>query len=220
MMRLLTPFRKGIGPMRRIRHALHSFRRDESGVSLMEFALILPVVVTLGLYGTELAYMAMIKMQVTNIATSVADNASRLGQTDNAAVTPNVKESDINSVMLGALTQGASFGFQDHGRVILSSLEINSAGNQYIHWQRCKGTLARGSSYGQAGKVLTDGMGAGEIRAVANSAVMFVEVYFDYQPLFGDMFTQNATFHEEAAYLIRDDRDIERGVTGTSPSTC
>lgn len=197
-------------------------RRDTGGVSLMEFALILPVLLTLGLYGTELAYMAMVKMQVAQIATSVADNASRLGQTDNAAVTPTVTETDVNSIMSGALTQGSSFNFSTNGRIVLSSLELNSSSQQYIHWQRCRGSLARSSAYGVAGTTLT-GMGkTGHlIKATTNSAVMYVEVYFAYQPLFGTMFAKNTVFYQEAAYIIRDDRNITAGVTGTGgQSSC
>ncbi|WP_395395397.1 pilus assembly protein TadE [Novosphingobium sp. BL-8A] len=190
-------------------------RADRSGVSMMEFALILPILLTFGLYGTELAYMAVVKMEVAQLSTAVADNASRLGQTDNSAVTPTVTETQINSVMSGALTQGNAFNFNGNGRIILSSLEKNSSGNQYIHWQRCRGNLARTSAYGVEGTTLT-GMGkTGHlITATTNSAVMYVEVYFAYQPLFGTMFVKNTVFYQESAFLIRDDRSLS-GVTGT-----
>lgn len=190
-------------------------RADRSGVSMVEFALALPILLTLGLYGTEVAYMAVVKMEVAQLSTAVADNASRLGQTDNSAVTPTVTETQINSIMSGGLTQGNAFNFGGNGRIILSSLEQNSSGNQYIHWQRCRGNLARTSAYGVEGKTLT-GMGkTGHlITATTNSAVMYVEVYYSYQPLFGNMFVKNAVFYQEAAYLIRDDRNITAGVTG------
>ncbi|MPS70846.1 TadE/TadG family type IV pilus assembly protein [Novosphingobium aerophilum] len=213
--------------LRPLATCLGKLLRDRSGVSILEFALVLPVLLTLGLYGTELAYMSMIKMQVGEIATSVADNASRLGQTDNSSVTPTVTETQVDSVMWGALSEGASFDFNANGRIILSSLEIDSASNrQYIHWQRCRGELDRASSYGisgtgKTGKVL-DGMGQTDhkIYATANSAVMYVEVFFHYQPLFGDMFVKNTTFHQEAAFLIRDDRSLNPtgstdGITGS-----
>lgn len=198
--------------------------KDRSGVSITELALALPILLTLGLYGTELAYMAMVKMRVAQIATSVADNASRLGQTDNSSVTPTVNESDIDSVMSGALTQGATFNFSANGRIILSSLEVNpTTKTQWIHWQRCRGSLARTSAYGTT-KTTVTGMGkTGHlITAATNSAVMYVEVYFAYQPLFGNMFAKsNTVFYQEAAYQIRDDRSLnpsgsQDGVTGSN----
>lgn len=200
----------------RLRRFGRRLGHDRCGVSLMEFALVLPILLTLGLYGTELAYMAMVKMEVAQIATSVADNASRLGQTDNTAVSPTVTETQVNSVMSGAVIQGSSFNFSANGRIILSSLELNSSNQQYIHWQRCRGSLARSSAYGAAGKTLT-GMGkTGHIiKATTNSAVMYVEVYYAYQPLFGTMFVKNPIFYQEAAFLIRDTRDITKTPTGT-----
>ncbi|MFT4055605.1 MAG: pilus assembly protein TadE [Novosphingobium sp.] len=199
-----------------------SLRRDQRGVSFMEFALILPIIVTMGFYGTELAWMAMINMQIAQIATSVADNASRLGQTDNSAVTPTVSETMVDSVMSGALVQGSYFNFEANGRIILSSLERDSTtGRQYIHWQRCRGNLKVNSQYGAAGKGLTGttiaGMGNPTIAAVAGSAVMYVEVNYTYQPLFGTWFVGQPNFRREAAYIVRDDRNLTPGVTtGTS----
>lgn len=212
---------------------LHRLREDQSGVSFIELALILPVLLTLGLYGTEVAMMAMTNMQVGEIATSVADNASRLGQTDNSTVSPTVKEAQVDSVMWGALKEGSSFDFETNGRVVLSSLEYDSdTKRQFIHWQRCRGDLDRKSAYGEAdpyktGPVL-DGMGVKDhkIYSVPNSAVMFVEVYYHYQPLFGTMFVKDQVFKHEAAFLIRDDRSLnpsgtKNGITGTgSQSLC
>ncbi|MFS0849360.1 TadE/TadG family type IV pilus assembly protein [Novosphingobium panipatense] len=203
-------------------------KRDQRGVSFMEFALILPILVTLGFYGTELAWMATVNMQVGQIASTVADNASRLGQTDNSAVSPTVTETMVDSVMTGALIQGSSFKFEDNGRIILSSLERDSAtGRQYIHWQRCRGKLAVVSRYGREKAGLTGttlaGMGSPLITAVPNSAVMFAEVSYTYQPLFGSWFVGRPTFRREAAFIVRDDRDLRAstasGVTeGTSPA--
>lgn len=207
-------------PARRLRRLARRLHRDERGVSILELALVLPVMLTLGLYGTELAYMTTVDMQVSMIATSVADNASRLGQTDNSSVTPTVTEAQVDSVMKGALAEGAPFVFKENGRIILSSLEKTGNGKQYIHWQRCAGDLKHGSAYGGEGAGKTgatlDGMGktGHKIYAATNSAVMYVEVYYDYQPLFGTAFVSNPTFHHEAAYLIRDDRNLEPGVTG------
>ncbi|MCJ2181618.1 pilus assembly protein TadE [Novosphingobium sp. 1949] len=197
--------------------------RDTRGVSLIELAIALPVLLTLGLYGGEMAYMTMTDMQVSMLATSLADNASRLGQTDNSSVTPTVTETEINSIMTGALTEGSPFYFENHGRIILSSLEYDSdTGGQYIHWQRCSGELDRSSAYGEEGDTVTS-MGASghTVTASSGSAVMFVEVYYNYQPLFGNIFVKDTTFYHEAAFLIRDDRNLTSGVTGSgSTSDC
>ena len=35
---------------------------------------------------------------------------------------------------------------------------------------------------------------------------MFVEVFFNYKPIFGTMFVKNTQFSQEAAFIVRDDR--------------
>ena len=198
-------------------------RCDPSAAASVEFALILPLLLVLGLYGSEVANMTVANLQVSQMALSVADNASRLGQTDNSGVTPTITESDVDGVLYGALQQGASLGFQASGRVILTSLEKDTAtGKQYIHWQRCRGSLTRTSAYGNDstlnglnGPVIA-GLGSGtqKVTAKTGSSVMFVEAYYQYRGVLGSMYVGNVTMKREAAFIVRDDRNLTPGLTG------
>lgn len=197
--------------------------RDNSANSLIEFAFSMPIFLTLGMYGTELANMAATSMQVSQIAMALADNSARLGQTDNSAVLPSITNPMVNSVMSGAMKQGTTINFQTNGRVILSSLERTSTGRQYIHWQRCKGDFARTSAYGplnygKTGTAVT-GLGKNNIAAPAGQAVMFVEAFYSYKSLFGNMFVKNAVIAQEAAFLMRDRRDLASGIADTTDCT-
>lgn len=195
------------------------------GVATIEFALIGPIMLTIGLFGIETAYLNTVDLKLSQMAMTVADNASRLGQTDNSSVTPTVTETDIAEIMRGVEEEGASIDFETRGRVILSSLEKDSAtGKQYIHWQRCYGNLERNSVYGDDGANNglngdpLQGMGSGTAQITATSsstAVMFVEVFYSYEGLFGDMFLADRVLRKEGAFLIRDDRNLTPGVTGT-----
>lgn len=216
--------------LRKSRRRGSELRRSRSGLAAVEFAMALPFLMTIGMYATEIAYMSAVNMQVSQLAVSVADNASRMEQTDNSGVTPTVTEADVDSIMAGALSQGESFDFEDNGRVILSSLERdNATGKQYIHWQRCTGKLAKASAYGNdtdknglSGTPLPGmGIGASKITASAGSAVMYAEVYYRYRGLFGTLFVDETTFREEAAFLIRDIRNLTPGISGSGgTSSC
>lgn len=216
-MQLTPSFRRLAAPLKRLRH-------DRSANALIEFAYSLPIFLTLGMYGTELAYMATVNMQVSQIAMALADNASRLGQTENAAVAPTITNKDIDSVLSGAMQQGNSISFSTNGRLILSSLEMDPVTNrQFIHWQRCRGSLAQNSAYGGEGYGLTGtaiaGLGKPSNLVSAGSSttgVMFVEAFFSYKGLFGTMFVKNVKFAQEAAFIVRDDRSY--GSSGTKPS--
>jgi hypothetical protein len=202
--------------------------RDTSGIAVIELAICFPPLLFMGMYGLELMNLATVNLQVSQIALSLADNASRLGQTDNSGVKPTISESDIDSVMTGALKQGETIDIAAHGKIILSSLEKDTAGNQYIHWQRCRGSLERDSSYGDDGDnngldgdpITGLGSGTQKVTAQTDSAVMFVEVYYTYQNLFGDLFVSNTqTIKREAAYVIRDDRELLQDATTKDPKT-
>jgi Flp pilus assembly protein TadG len=197
--------------------------RDRSGNSLIEFAYALPILLTLGMYGTELANMKVTDMQVSNMAMALADNASRLGQTDNSAVAPTITNAMIDSVLAGAIKQGESINFSANGRIILSSFEKDPVTNrQFFHWQRCRGSLAQTGAYGTedsglSGTAITGIGKSGQVKATSTTTgVMFVEAYYSYKPLFGNMFVKNVKFAQEAAFIVRDDRSY--GASNVKPT--
>ncbi len=204
-------------------HGQSIFRLGTQGIAVTEFALILPVILVLGLYGAEIANETVTHMKVSQIALSAADNAARMEQSDNSGTAPTVTEADINSVLTGATIEGEGIGLSTNGKVIVSSLEIKSGttNTQYIHWQRCTGSLSASSAYGKEGSTVTSmGGGSTTVTAPSGEAVMFVEVYYKYTGLFGTMFVNSPTFHQEAAFLVRDDRNLTSGLSGTKTASC
>lgn len=205
-------------------------RCSAGGTSTIEFALVLPIMTTLGMYGAELANMQVTRMQVSQLAISVADSASRMQQTNNNVVAPTVTEADVDSVLAGAARQGSPIRLEQQGRIILSSLEVDPVtGRQFIHWQRCAGGKANkrsrygddGANNGLSGTVITGlGTGATKVTASPGVAVMFAEVHYDYEGIFGDLFVENTSFTQEAAFVVRDARDLRAanvpGLTGSS----
>ena len=181
--------------------------RDQSGIALVEFALTLPIVVVLGLGALETANLALAHLRVSQIAMTVADNAGR--------VTSAIDEVDIGEVFAGAESVGQAIDFQQNGRVVLSSLQDNMNTNTslrgpMINWQRCFGSLAVAPSYGFENKgrndaTLRPGMGptGRKIQALPNTAVMFVEVSYNYQPMVKAVL-QPQVIRYESAFNVRE----------------
>lgn len=186
--------------------------RDRSGVAMTEFALGAPFLLMAGLWGTETANFALVNMKVGQIAVHLADNASRIGDTSTLQ-NRKIYESDILDVFVGAQIQGGQ-GLQlyNNGRVIVSSLEVNEDGEQYIHWQRCRGIKNVASSFGDAGDVLADGMGpaGNKVLAQEDDGVIFVEVNYTYRPLISDAFLGSPDIISVASFTVRDDRDLSQ----------
>ena len=193
---------------------------DESGVVILEFAFTIPVFVLLSITSFELINLALAHMRASQIAMTVADNLSRAKTTVPLGL-PRLREVDVNDTLLGAEIQGGnSFALLQNGRIIVSSLQQNSSGRQWIAWQRCKGELNVASAYGVQGSTQPSsgtggfqGMGRATQRVTAppNSAIIFTEVYYDYQPIIGEFVLGTLRIRKEAAYFVRDDRDLVGG---------
>ena len=94
----------------------------DSGVAFTEFAFTAPIVLGMGMMGTEVAYFTITHMQVSQIAMQVADNASRVGETDILAGR-QVYEDDINAALVGAEKAGERINLFENGRVIVYQYE-------------------------------------------------------------------------------------------------
>lgn len=196
--------------------------RADRAVAATEFALLLPVFLVLGVGGVDTASYILAHMRVSQLALHVADNASRMGERG-VLVSRKVYESDINDVFIGARQEAGGLDIAGRGRIILSSLERNAEGGQWIHWQRCTGALARASSYGTQGSGATGtafpGMGkAGQrITAGAGDAVMFVEVAYRYHAVSGLSPFDGKLIVYTGSYNVRDARDLTQ-VYQTTPA--
>ena len=186
---------------------------DTSGVALLEFALTLPVLLLMCLTGAELTNYITTKMRISQIALHLADNAARIGAGSQLAL-KTITEADINDLFTGANYQSGELALFTNGRVILSSLEPvanpNTTNKFKIAWQRCKGSkTAHNSSYGAALATNLDGMGPAGRQTVApeGGAAMFVEVYYEYQPLVKTSLAPSSNMTEIASMMVRDRRD-------------
>ena len=196
-----------------MRARLRAWTACRSGVAAVELAVALPLLVMISMGGLELASFALTNMRVNQIAISVADNASRakMASVSGAA---QFREYDVGETFRAAELAYPGMAVFTNGRIVLSSLETNAAGGQWIHWQRCRGAKAVGSKYGIQGTGATGtslaGMGpvGSIVTAETGSAIMFAEVYYDYRPI--TLPGATITIYRHAALYVRDDRDLSQ----------
>lgn len=187
--------------------------RDTSGVAMTEFALGAPLLLMAGLWGAESANYALVNMKMSQLAIQIADNTSRVGDTSTLQ-NRKIYEADINDVLYGAQLQAGQLDIFGRGRVIISSLQVEEeTGNQFIKWQRCRGVMEAGSSYGDEGDGLDGSMtGMGppgvEVMAQPGDAVIFVELVYNYRPLVSDRFIGNREIRAIGSFTVRDKRDL------------
>lgn len=148
--------------------------QEKKGIALIEFAIVTPVLLLLGLGGLELANYVSANLRISQITMTVADNAGR--------VRTSIDEADINELMIGAKKIGEPISFANNGRIILSDLEqrTNTTGGadtvtaanpngyrQWIRWQRCAGALVATSRYGLP--LDSNGVAVTDISSTTNS---------------------------------------------------
>lgn len=197
----------------KIRRFVRSLRTDTSGLAMIEFAYALPMMIGVTFFGLEMTNLAMVSHKVSQAASAMADNMSRVGLLSVLSTT-QIRESDVNDSFIGVVRQTEGLELMTRGRVIISSLQQNASGGQWIAWQRCLGTKNVASSYGVQGDGATGtafpGMGpaSARVQAPPGSAVMVTEIIYDYKPLFSTMFIPARTLRYHASYIVRDERDL------------
>ena len=210
---------------RLIRQTICNLKHDVSGLAMVEFAFAAPLMLSMGMLGTDTAYLVIAHLQVSQIAMQVADNASRMGEDDSLSAR-RVYESDVIDVLLGAEKLGENISIYQQGRVIVSSLQQNAQGGQWIAWQRCRGAKVYSSSHGTNGAGANGtsfpGMGgAGRyITASPGTAVMFVEVAYDFRSITPMNLFDDSQIVYTAAFNVRDNRDLTQLYPGGPQGRC
>lgn len=218
--------------------------RDTGGLALLEFAFTMPLVLAVGCWGVELSSLALANLRVSQYALNLADSASRLGMDAGGGVT-DMREVDVNDVLTGAKLEGQGINLTTSGRITLSSLEniqqsYDTSRVQRVHWQRCIGAMSGtgyDSSYGtvpitagsdgtqaNAGTTVANiGPASAPVAAPNDTGVMFVEVNYQYKPLFGTLYMNPQIIHYVASFMVRDNRSFVQLYNPSpysTPSTC
>jgi Flp pilus assembly protein TadG len=220
--------------------------RDTSGTALLEFAFMLPILLTMSLTGAELTNYIITRMRISQMALHLADNAARIGSGSQLQA-KTISEADINDLFTGAQLQSGELDLKSNGRVILSDVEPTASGasTYKLGWQRCYGS----KSYyvpvyppANADKSNLPGIGPAGRQTIApdGGVAMFVEVYYEYKPLVKTSLSPSTTMVEIASMMVRDRRDTSDDsknadgttnpnplhpngvykVAGVTPSTC
>jgi len=116
----------------RTRRSLRRFLADKRGVSAVEFAMLLPLMVTLYLGGAEVSSAVAIDRKVTLIARTLGDLVAQATSVDNTGMT---------SIL--AATTAVMAPYPDTNlKITVSSVQINSQGVAKVSWSDTKnGTL-------------------------------------------------------------------------------
>jgi hypothetical protein len=164
MNRMADIFRLGWGNLR---------NRARRGVAAVEFALTLPIWVTMLLGAADGSYCLMVNEKTDRIAYTVTDIVTQY---------QTITKAQLNDILLAAGQLMQPFAFGANGLVIVTSVYQPTTGSPVVEWQyRGGGTLSKGSQIGNSGgsAILPNGLTLN-----AGDNVILSEVYYNFTPMF------------------------------------
>lgn len=145
---------------------LAGFACDKRGVSAIEFALILPLMLLLFLGMVEVSQGIIVDRKVKMTARTVADLVSQVSKTDNSGV----------DAALGASTAILAPFPAVNAHVIVSGVSIDNNGNAKVVWSRANKDAGHGTG---------DSVTVPDALKTPNAFLVWGEATYDYVPTLG-----------------------------------
>jgi hypothetical protein len=232
---------------RRVRAGGASLRDCTSGVALMEFAFSLPIVLALGLMGLETANYAMAHLRVSNIAMLTADNAARvrdsIDESDIVELFTGAKMSGANinfaqngRIILTDLEQRSGTTQWIRWQRCDGALSYTNPNGNWRPRTAASAAITNGTEIYNSDRITPNttspsspdatptitSMGSGTtIAAQAGTAVMVVEVVYNYQPIIPNSFLAGRQIRYESAFNVRQRTDqVLKNAGRITPRSC
>ena len=161
---------KNFSFLTRLSRKVASLRRDQKGVSAVEFAMMLPLMVTLYLGAVEVSQAVAIHRKVTLTARTVADLASQVTSINNA---------DMTNMLTAASAVVAPFPSGEL-KVTVSAVTIDANGIARVAWSDTLNGTAR---------AVNSTVSLPSAVNIPNSQLIWSEVRYNYLPTVGYVVT-------------------------------
>ena len=161
-----------------LRRRLAALAGDQRGISAVEFAMLLPLMLTLYLGTVEVSQGIGADRRVTLTARTVADLVSQMS---------SVSNSDMTNSLNAASAVMAPYP-SSNLKVTVSSVTIDASGNATIAWSDTLNGTARA-----AGSSVT----LPSALSVANSSLIWSEVQYAYKPAIGYVVSGTLTLTDQ-----------------------
>ena len=187
---LRAPARR-LPPATRGRHA--SLLKNDVGMAMVEFALMLPVLMTFFYGCIELTRYILIAQKVEKFAYTVADVGSQ---------NKTLSIADITGLLEASGEIMKPFSFGNNGRVFITSLyRPDGAANAKVNWRySSSSTLGVSSKFGAIDAIPTM---PGTFTFDNKENVIAAEVYYQFAPILTSQFFGTTTIYRAAFYKPR-----------------
>jgi Flp pilus assembly protein TadG len=164
---------------------------DRSGTSLVEFAVLLPLMLVMYFGSIQITDAISADRQVTLVASTVAEITSQY---------TTVSSTDVSNILSASSAVLAPFPIAN-ASVTLSSVLIDSTGKATIDWSSSLNGTQRAS-----GTVVTSLIPAGLL--VANTSVIWGEATYSYKPVIGWVITGTVPMYDQIFLRPRQSNNV------------
>lgn len=175
----------------RIASRLWRFRSENRAVAAVEFAMLLPVLVSLYLGCVELSRGIAADRKVTLVAHTLADLSTQF---------TNIADSDMSNILNASAAIMAPYAVSNL-QAVVSELSINAQGQALVVWSDTLNGTAR--PVGQAVTIPS-------ALAVPNTYLVLGETTYNYNPVFGYVITGTLTLTDHIYMQPRQSVCVQR----------
>lgn len=178
----------GTSVFTRARDLIRDVSRDKSGISAIEFALILPVMITMYIGAVEFSHALTVDRRVSSVASAVADLTA---QTDKISAS---EVQDIFNASSSIMTPYTASPLS----IVVTSVRANEDNDTTVSWS----CALNGSQHAPDSEfTVPDGL------TQPFSSIIVAEVTYSYTPPIGHMITGGLTMSEK--FYLRPRRSLE-----------
>ena len=162
----------------RARHLLRRFQDDKRGVSAVEFAMLLPLMITLYIGGVEVSQAIAVDRKVTLVARTLGDLVAQ--------------STSVNSTDMTNILNAASSVVQPYSpsliKVTVSRVDVDANKVAKVVWSKTKNGTARAVN----STVTLD-----NALSTANTSLIWAESQYAYTPTMGYVITGTLTLKDQ-----------------------
>ena len=162
----------------RMRRPLRDFAGDKRGVSAVEFAMLLPLMITLYIGGVEVSSAIAVDRKVTLVARTLGDLVAQ---------STAVNATDMTNILNAATTVVQPYS-DTLIKVVVSRVDVDANSAAKVIWSKTKNGTARAvNSTVTLPTALT----------VANTSLIWAETSYSYKPTIGYVITGTMNLHDQ-----------------------
>jgi Flp pilus assembly protein TadG len=162
----------------RVRRPLRRFLREKRGVAAVEFAMLLPLMVTLYLGGVEVSSAIAVDRKVTLVARTLGDLVAQ---------STSLNATDMTNILNAATTVVQPYS-DSLIKVTVSRVDVDAQGAAKVIWSKTKNGTAR---------AVNSAVTLPAALNTANTSLIWAETKYDYTPTVGYVITGTITLTDQ-----------------------